>query len=186
MDANAFEEHLKKKDDETRPARVKRWAELSPDSYKELPRFLWDYSGDAVDLWIDGHFTSVILWCAAMMEVLLSDQLIAQGITTRKEAEAMSLDAKRKLCCKFGLLTAPDEENINAIRELRNSLVHANAGKLAEMAKAHYGQEDETLQGVLPELYLGNFGGEMASKALESLKFTRGLINRWYGADAES
>jgi len=183
MDEKEFREYLKKRDDETREDRVKRRSELSPVTYGgELPKLLWEYSTEAIQLYICGHFASVILWCATILELALSDKLIHNSKGTKEVIELLTLSEKTRLCHKFGIITSQeDKNNIDDIRNLRNSIIHADAGKLAKMARAYYGDVDDVISQVLPELYLGDFGEALKSKALKSLTFTRELTKRWYG-----
>ena len=184
MDEKEFREYLKKRDDETREDRVKRRSELSPVTYGgELPKLLWEYSTEAIQLYICGHFASIILWCATILELALSDKLIHNGKGTREVIELLTLSEKTRLCHKFGIITSQEDKNntIDDIRYLRNYIIHANAGKLAEMARTYYGDVDDVISQILPELYLGDFGEPLKSKALKSLTFTRELTKRWYG-----
>lgn len=183
MDEKEFREYLKKRDDETLEDRVKRRSELSPVTYGgELPKLLWGYSTEAIQLYICGHFASVILWCATILELALSDKLIHNSKGTKEVIELLTLSEKTRLCHKFGIITSQkDKNNIDDIRNLRNSIIHADAGKLAKMARAYYGDVDDVISQVLPELYLGDFGEALKSEALKSLTFTRELTKRWYG-----
>jgi len=183
MDEKEFREYLKKRDDETREDRVKRRSELSPVTYGgELPKLLWEYSTEAFQLYICGHFASIILWCATILDLALSDKLIHISKGTKEVIELLTLSEKTRLCHKFGIITSQeDKNNIDDIRNLRNSIIHADAGKLAKMARAYYGDVDDVISQVLPELYLGDFGEALKSQALKSLTFTRELTKRWYG-----
>lgn len=183
MDEKEFREYLKKRDDETREDRVKRRSELSPVTYGgELPKLLWEYSTEAIQLYSCGHFASVILWCATILELALSDKLIHNSKGTKEVIELLTLIEKTRLCHKFGIITSQeDKNNMDDIRNLRNSIIHADAGKLAKMARAYYGDVDDVISQVLPELYLGDFGEALKSEALKSLTFTRELTKRWYG-----
>jgi hypothetical protein len=182
MDEKEFREYLKKRDDETREDRVKRRSELSLVTYGELPKLLGEYSTEAIQLYICGHFASVILWCATILELALSDKLIHNSKGTKEVIELLTLSEKTRLCHKFGIITSKeDKNNIDDIRNLRNSIIHADAGQLAEMARAYYGDVDDVISQVLPELYLGDFGEALKSEALKSLTFTRELTKRWYG-----
>jgi len=183
MDEKEFREYLKKRDDETREDRVKRRSELSLVAYGgELPKLLWEYSTEAIQLYICGHFASVILWCATILELALSDKLIHNSKGTKEVIEPLTLSEKTRLCHKFGIITSQeDKNNIDDIRNLRNSIIHADAGKLAKMARAYYGDVDDVISQVLPQLYLGDFGEALKSEALKSLTFTRELTKRWYG-----
>jgi len=182
MDEKEFREYLKKRDDETREDRVKRRSELSLVTYGgELPELLWEYSTEAIQLYICGHFASVILWCATILELALSDKLIGCGYGTTEVIELLSLVKKIRLCRRFKIITPEDKKNIDKVRDLRNAIAHANAGKLAKMARAYYGDVDNAISQVLPGLYLGDFGQALKSEALKFLTFTRELTKRWYG-----
>ncbi len=182
MDKKQYEVRLKEIDDETRPDRVWRWGELSHIVYvKALPKLLWEYSAQAIQLYINGNFGAVILWCASMFELILADQLISKGKISKKKVSELNLGEKTRLCRKFGMITAEDEKNIDGLRKFRNDIIHVNTGKLAKMAKKSYGDVDGDLYKHLPELYLSNLGGGIQSQALEYFEFTRELTMRWYG-----
>lgn len=178
MDDNEFREYLKKRDAETLEERVKRRSELRSAAYsEELPQLLWEYSAEAINLYICGHFPAVILWCTSIVELALEDKLIAGGKGTREVTELLSFAEKTRLCRKFSIITPEDKKGIDRMRDLRNSITHANAGRLGEMARAHYSVIGGALADVLPSLYLGDLG----SNAREFLIFARELIERWYG-----
>jgi len=182
MDEQQYEDRLKQLDEETRSDRVQRWGELSHIVYvKALPKLLWEYSAQAIQLYINGNFGAVILCCASMFELILADQLINRGKISEKKVSKFNLEEKTRICRKLGIITAEDEKNIDGLRKFRNDIIHVNTGKLAEMAKKSYGDVDADLYEHLPELYLSNLGGGIQSQALEYFEFTRELTVRWYG-----
>lgn len=183
MGDKEFREYLKKRDAETLEDRVKRRSELSPVIYgkAELPELLGEYSAETIQLYIYGHFASVIIWCVSIVELSLEDKLIGSGKGTKEVIELLSLVEKTRLCRKFGIITSEDRKNIDNMRNLRNSIAHANAGKLTDMARVCYEGVDEALSHALSGLYLSNFGNAISSQALKFLNFTRELIMRWYG-----
>jgi len=183
MDDKEFREYLKKRDAETLEDRVKRRSELSPVIYgsAELPELLGEYSAETIQLYICGHFASVILWCTSIAELALEDKLIGSGKGTKEVIELLSLVEKTRLCRKFSIITSQDKKDIDDLRNLRNYIAHANAGKLTEMARVCYGDVEEALSHALPSLYLSDFGNKISSQALKFLNFTRELIKRWYG-----
>lgn len=188
MDDKKVREYLRKRDDETREDRVKRVSDLSKVTFvKPLPKLLWEYIGEAGQLYINGHFSNVILWCASMLELALADKLIDSGKGVKEVIEPLSLDRKTRLCSEFGIITCKEtEKNIDKIRDLRNAVAHAKAGKLATMAKKQTVYEDiiDSSPEILAELFLTNFGGPMKSEALESIEFTMKLMEHWYGEKA--
>ena len=182
MDDQQYEEYLKKLDDETRPDRVRRRREISPAIYGgDLPELLWAYSGEAIKSYIWGEFSSVILFCASILELVLADKLIRESKGTKEVIEMLTLNEKTRLCYQYKILKKEDKKNIDKVRELRNWIAHANAGRLSQIAKRSYGDVSEVLSQVLAEFYLSNLGGKIQRQALECLEFTRGLSRRWYG-----
>jgi hypothetical protein len=183
MNDNEFREYLRKRDAETIEDRVKRRSELSQVKYgsAELPELLWEYSAETIQLFICGHFASVILWCASIVELTLEDKLIGSAKGTKELIELLSFVEKTRLCRKFGIITPQDKNDIDDLRNLRNYIAHANAGKLTEMARVCYGDVEEALSLALPGLYLSDFGNKISSQALKFINFTRALIKRWYG-----
>jgi len=182
MDNQQHEDYWKRLDDETRSDRVQRRLEISSLGYVgELPELLWEYSVEAVQLYINGNFSSVILWCAAILELILADKLINGGKGTKEVIELLSLKEKTNLCLQYKIISKEESKKINEVRELRNAIIHANAGKLAKMARKRYDDVNNNLSQVLTEFYLSNLGGEMKRQTLEYLAFTRNLCARWYG-----
>jgi hypothetical protein len=182
MDDRQFRDYLKKADDESREDRVRRRSELSVVTIVgKYPDLMWDYSCEVIQLYICGYFTSVILWCAGVLESVLADQLIVNGKAAKEVIELLSLDEKSRLCHGFEIITKQDKKSIDRIRVLRNDIIHANAGNLAKRAQTYYGDVDTPISKALPSLYLGNFDGSMKSQALNALKYTHELLSRWYG-----
>ena len=182
MDDQQYEEYLKKLDDETRPDRVWRRREISLLIYgQELPKLLCEYSAQAIKLYIWGEFSSVVLFCASIIELVLTDRLIREGKGTREVMKLLNLQEKTRLCYQYKMINREDRKNINKVRELRNGIAHANAGRLSQLAKGSYGDVSEVLSQMLAEFYLSNLGGEIKRQALKHLEFTRKLIRCWYG-----
>ena len=106
MDDGEVRDYLSKRDDETREDRVKRIGDLSKVRFvKPLPKLLREYIDEAVSLYINGHFSSVILWCVSMLELALADKLINNGKGVKEVIETLTLYTKTRLCSKFGIIT---------------------------------------------------------------------------------
>jgi len=182
MDDDEFREYLKKNDTETREDRVRRRSELCETTYNtaELPELLWEYSSEAIQLYICGHFASVILWCTSIVELALEDKLISSGKGTKEVIELLGLVDKTRLCRQYSIITAQDEKDIDKMRSMRNYIAHANAGKLAKIARVVYRDLDDTWSHHLPSLYLSDFGKTISTRALKSINFTRRLTERLY------
>lgn len=184
MNNQQYEDRLKELDDETRPDRVRRWGEISHVTYiGELPELLLEYSAAAIQLYINGNFGSVILWCASILELVLADKLISEGKGTKEIIELLNLREKTALCRRYKIIDKEESKMINKMRESRNAIVHANAGKLAGMAKKSYGDVSDDLSKFLAGFYLSNLGGGIQSQALGYLEFTRKLNARLYGGN---
>lgn len=181
MNNQQYEDRLKKLDDETRPDRVRRWGELSHIAYVEaLPELLWEYSAQAIQLYINGNFGVVIIWCATMLELALGGKLISEGKGTKEVIELLNLREETALCSRYKIIDKEESKMIGKVRESRNAIVHANVGKLAEMAKKSYGDVGDELFEHLPGFFLSNLGGGIQSQALKYIEFTRKLAARLY------
>jgi hypothetical protein len=181
MNKQQREERLKKLDEESRSDRAQRWGEISHIAYIEtLPELLWEYSAQAIHLYMNGNFGVVIIWCATMLELALGGKLISEGKGTKEVIELLSLREKTALCRQYEIINKEESKMIDKVRESRNAIVHANVGKLAEMAKKSYGDVGDEILEHLPELFLGNLGGGIQSQALKYIKFTRKLAASLY------
>ncbi len=182
MNKNEFRKYIVNRDAETCEDRVTRWSEINPVIYNhaKLPELLSEYSAEAIQLYIYGHFPSVIIWCASIIELSLEDKLIANGKGTKEVIMLLGLLEKTRLCRKFGIITSGESKGIDKIRLKRNTIAHANAGKLSEMKKVNNEDSAETLFNTYPGLYLSNLGGIIEIQSREFLSFTRKLIERLY------
>jgi hypothetical protein len=143
---------------------------------------MWEYVTTADEMFIDGHFLGVVLLCAATMELLLADQLMVNSGMTRSEVERFSLEQLAILAHRLQIVTDLEKGTIAELRQLRNALIHANAGKLDKMARKSYG---DFYEGLDTEFYLSPLSDEggIITDALKYLGFTRDLTFRFYGTD---
>jgi len=116
-----------------------------------------------------------------MLELVLGDKLLSEGKGKKEIIELLNLREKTALCRRYEIIDKEESKMINKVRESRNAIVHANIGRLTEMAKKSYGDVGDELFEHLPGFFLSNLGGEIQSKALEYLEFTRTLSERLYG-----
>ena len=89
------------------------------------------------DMFIRGHFMGVILISAGILELVLADQLRSTGMT-QEEVQRFGLEQMVILGRRIGILNANEAGQFNELRKLRNALIHANAGRLDQMAKKRY------------------------------------------------
>jgi len=184
MNEEEFRKYQIARDQRTLDGKVKRWKQIQPVTYgQQMPQFMWEYVTKADEMFIDGHFLGVVLLSAGIVELLLADQMIVRSQMTRDEIERFSLEQLAILAHRLHIVTDQEKGTIDELRKLRNALIHADAGKLAKMARKCYGGSYE---GVETEFYLsplGNEGGIVAD-ALRYLGFTRDLTFKFYGTDS--
>jgi hypothetical protein len=164
--------------------RVARWKQLVPAAYDvALPNLAWYFITDADDMYISGHFTGVVLLCAGVVELVLSDQLRTKSHMTEKEVERFGLEQLVILGHRLDILNSEETSQLNGLRKLRNNLVHAKAGKLAQMAKKRYrvfGMDDSYSDA---GFYLHPLvAGGVDQDALRYLLLVRDLTVKFYGA----
>lgn len=135
MNVEQFREYLIRRDQETLEQRVERGMQLPPSSYQTLPELIWDYITEARQMFTDGYFIGVILLCAGMVELSLADQLMSKTQMTREEIERFSLKQMAILARRLEIVINQEKDTIDKLRKLRNALIHANAGKIAEMVR---------------------------------------------------
>ena len=139
MNEEEFRKHQVDRDQKTLDGKVKRWKQIRPATYGQpLPKLMWEYVTTADDMFIDGHFLGVVLLSAAIMELLLADQLMARTQMTRDEIEHFSLEQMTILSHRLQILNDQEEGTIDELRKLRNALIHANAVRLGKMARRSY------------------------------------------------
>jgi hypothetical protein len=118
---------------------------------------MWEYVTTADEMFIDGHFLGVVLLCAAVTELLLTDQLMANSGMMKDEVERFSLEQMAILAYRLRIVTDLEKGTIDDLRQLRNALIHANAGKLGKMARKSYG---DFYEGLETEFYLSPLSDE--------------------------
>ena len=179
-----FRKYQIARDEQTLNGKLRRWKQIKPVTYGQpLPRLLWEYVTTADEMFIEGHFWGVILLSAAITELLLADQLMARAQMTGGEIEHFRLEQMAILAHRLQILTDQEKDAIDELRKLRNGLIHANVGRLKEMAKKSHGSLYEGLEA---ESYLVPLSDESGIRvdALKYLRFTRDLTFRFYGTDS--
>jgi hypothetical protein len=133
MDEQQLRERLAQLDADYLDDRVKRCMQIDPLTYRPaLPDLLWEYTVEAGRLYINGHFMGVILFCAALAEIVLADQLkrkLEPTGTVPKE-----LDDMTKLAWQYGIVNDDEKSQVDSLRKLRNDLIHVNVGMLTKRA----------------------------------------------------
>lgn len=183
MNEEQFRKYQITRDQKTLEGKVRRWKQLRPVIYGQaLPQLMWDYLTEADEMFIDGHFISVVLLCAGITESVLADQLMLRTQMTKGELEHFNLEQMAILAHRLEIVTDQEKGTIDGLRKLRNALIHANAGKIAKMAKKCYG---DPYEGVEMEFFLSPLSNEggIYNEALKYLRFTRNLAFRFYGAE---
>lgn len=184
MNEEEFREYQIAKDERALDGKVKRWKQLQPVTYgQQLPELIWEYVTTADEMFIDGHFIGVILLCASIVELSLTDRLMSRTQMGRKETERFGLEQMTISAHRSGIITDQEKESIDRLRKSRNALIHAKAGQIAKMGRIWYkvppSDRSELLEG---GLYLTSLseGKGIAGDALEYLGFTRDLTFRFY------
>jgi hypothetical protein len=183
MDDGEFRENLIARDRESLDDRIKRWKQIQPASYGVyLPDLLWEYIVEADDMYIRGHHIGVILLCSATLELVLKDQLIIRKVDSVVTGKTPTFEKMIDQCNKSSILSNPETSQVHSLRELRNALVHGNAGKIHQMAREYYPVEQVQIDPVVTQLYLASFGGEGISEdARKYLKLARDITIKFYG-----
>ncbi len=182
LNEEEFRKYQIGRDQKTLDGKVKRWKQIRPATYGQpLPKLMWEYVTTADEMFIDGHFLGVVLLCAAVTELLLTDQLMENSGMVKDEVERFSLEQMAILAHRLRIVTDLEKGTIDELRQLRNALIHANAGKLGKMARKSYG---DFYEGLETEFYLSPLSDEggIRADALKYLCFTRDLTFKFYGA----
>lgn len=183
MAEEEFRRYQITRDQKTLEEKVRRWKQLQPVTYGQtLPQLMWDYINKAVEMFIDGHSIGAVLLCAAITELVLADRLMSTIPMTRDEVGHFSLEQMAMLAHRLEIVTDQERDTIDDLRKLRNALVHANAGKITKMAKRCYGDSYGGVELAFFLTPLSNEGG-ISSDVIKSLRFTRDLTFRFYGAE---
>lgn len=183
MDEQEYRSKLIEWDAKSLDKRVERWKRLVPATYSvELPNLIWDFLVEADDMFIRGHFIGVILLCAAILELLLADQLMQKGYTSAR-IRKLKFEGMTKECESISIIKTCEANEIDQIRKFRNMIIHADAGKLNEMARKRYEEWGLDLAALDAGLYLHTpWNGGIDRDAERFLSWTRDITVRLYGA----
>ena len=186
MKEEEFRKYQISRDEKTLDDKIKRWKQIQPVTYgQQLPELIWDYLTTADQMFIDGQFLGVILLCASIVEMSLSDRLVSRIQMSPKEIERFSLEQMTILTHRLGIITDQEKGAVDKLRKTRNALIHANTGKIATMGRVWYEVPPSNHSELLVRgLYLTPLseGEGIAGDALEYLGFTRDMTFRFYGA----
>jgi hypothetical protein len=186
MKEEEFRKYQISRDEKTLDGKIKRWKQIQPVTYgQQLPELIWDYLTTTDDMFIDGHFLGVILLCASIVEMSLSDRLVSRIQMAPKEIERFSMEQMTILAHRSGIITDQEKGTIDKLRKTRNALIHAKAGEITKMGKVWYEVPASNHSELLVRgLYLTPLseGEGIAGDALKYLGFTRDLTFRFYGA----
>ncbi len=183
MDEIEYRKKLVELDKTSLDERVVRWKQLIPAAYDvTLPNLAWDYITEAVNMFIRGHFTGVVLLCAGIAELVLADQLRSKSQMTEKEVERFGLEQLVILGHRLTILNDKETGQLNELRKLRNDLIHAKANRLNQRAKKTYQVSGLDASYLTAGLYLYPLGGGGIEKdALHHLLQVRDLTVKFYG-----
>jgi len=184
MDEQEYRKRQQKWDEASLNERIKRWKKLETAYYGKLPDLLWEYVTEADEMYINGHFMGVILLCAGILELVLTDQLKTELKLTQDEVERFRLEQMEILSHKLNILDKDGIQQARGLRKLRNYLIHANAGQLNKMAKKKYKDWGIDKHDLDAGLFLNPpWGGGLDKEALDYLTFTRDLTMKFYGVE---
>lgn len=163
--------------------RVERWKQIVPSIYDTpLPELVWGYLSIADEMYIAGYFLGSIVLCAGIAELILTDQIKTRIRMTAREAERFRLEQMIILGHKLAILDDRETNQLNALRKLRNYLIHGKAGKLAKMAKKRYTVSGSDNSFLNAEFYVSSgFEGGIDRDALLQLEIVRDLSVKFYG-----
>ncbi len=185
MDEKELRKYQAARDQKVLEGKIKRWKQLQSITYgRQLPELIWEYVTIVDEMFIDGHFIGVILLCASIVELSLTDQLITRAQMVRKETEHVGLEQVTILAHRLGIITGQEKEAIDKLRKSRNAIIHTKAGEIAKMGRVWYKVPPSDHSELLERgLYLRPLseGKGIAGDALKYLGFTRDLTFRFYG-----
>ncbi len=182
MDEQEYREKQQKWDAASLDKRIERWKKIETAYYGRLPDLLGEYVEEAVEMYINGHYMGVILLCAGVLELVLTDQLKTKLKLTQNEVERFRLEQMEILSHKLDLLDNDEVQQAKGLRQLRNYLIHANAGQLNKMANKKYKDWGIDKHELNAGLFLNPpWEGGLDKEALDYLTFTRGLTMKSYG-----
>jgi len=183
-----FRKYQISRDEKTLDGKIERWKQIQPVTYgQQLPELIWDYLTTTDEMFIDGHFLGVILLCASIVELSLSDRLMSRIQIVTDEIERFSLEQMTILARRLGIITDQEKGNIDKLRKSRNALIHAKAGEITKMGRVWYEVPPSNhSESLVRGLYLTPLseGEGIAGDALRYLGFTRDLTFRFYGAQS--
>ena len=162
--------------------KVRRWKKIPKATYDApLPRLLWEYVTMADSMYIHGYSVGVILLCAAVLELILADQLISNMQMTAKEVQRFSLAQMAIISHRQSIINGREKREIKKIRKRRNAIIHVNVGQLDKMVK-----QTHRVEGLEAEFYLQPIDDDSGihEDALASVIFTRDLSVKFYGHDS--
>lgn len=184
MDEKEFRDKQIEWDKASLDRRIERWKQLVPATYDvTLPNLVWYYITETDEMFISGHFIGVILLCAAIVELVLADQIRSKSQMTEKESERFGLEQLVVLGRRLDILNDKETGQLNELRRLRNDLIHSKADKLAQMARRRY-----QVSGLDPSHLDAGFylqpiwEGGIDQDALRHLQLVRDLTVKFYGA----
>lgn len=136
--------------------RTDRWASIKSATYAgRFPEPLFDYITSADDMFIDGYFVGTILVCAAILEVVLGDQIKHNLEYTDEKIRKLSLDDMIKKACETCLICQTEKDEFEKFKDLRNDLIHANVQELCERGPQVIDSCDNPINS--PTFYLNSF-----------------------------
>ena len=89
-------------------------------------------------MFISGHCIGVILLCAAIIELILADQIRFKSQMAERELEHFGLEQLVILRRRLDMLNEHETSQLGELRKLRNNLTHSKANRLAQMARKRY------------------------------------------------
>ena len=184
MDKKEFRDKQIEWDKASLDRRIERWKQLVPATYDvTLPNLVWYYITETDEMFISGHFIGVILLCAAIVELVLADQIRSESQMTEREVERFGLEQLVILGHRLDILNEHETSQLGELRKLRNDLIHSKANKLAQMARKRYQVSGLDASHLDAGFYLQPIWGKgIDLDALRHLRLVRDLTVKFYGA----
>jgi|WetSurMetagenome_2_1015567.scaffolds.fasta_scaffold608165_1 hypothetical protein len=179
-DKRRFREEEEKRDKETLDERVERWAQIESASFDKLPSNLaWYYLTEIDYMFIHKSFIGTVLLSAALAEMILTDQVKANLKTNNQKLKNSRFESLISQGLDQKIVKEDESIQLNALRILRNNLIHSKADQLDEMVTLIDGFKYKD-----SGFYFYGFGDSSIEKdALKFVTLVRNLSVRFYGVN---
>ncbi|WP_322354257.1 hypothetical protein [Dehalococcoides sp.] len=184
MNEQQFRDHLIESDHKSIDSRISRWKRLTPAVYSALPKLLFPYLAEAVDMFIRGHFIGAILMTAAILEITLKNELTRLNIYTETKAVKTCLKDLIEKSYAVAILNEAQYQKSLKLNDQRNALIHVKHKELNNIANIRYEKWGLAELELDAGLYLTSTWNDGIEKdAEEFLKLTRDITANLFGSE---